>query len=71
MNLLGGEDKDEEKKEDEEAEEVADSAGNNVASMKDGEYILHVLVESGKSMFMEGEDTIDPLIKVSFVGNSK
>ena len=39
-----------------------------VADMKEGEYLLHVLVETGKSIFLEGEATVDPLVKVTFMG---
>ena len=73
--MFGGGDKD--KKEEEaadgaaEEEEGEDESGKNVASMKDGEYILHVLVETGKSIFLEGEDTIDPMVKITFMGESK
>lgn len=38
--------------------------------MKDGEYLLHVLVETGKSIFLEGETTVDPMVKVSFMGQT-
>ena len=34
--------------------------------MADGDYLLHVLVETGKNIFLEGEDTVDPMVKVIF-----
>jgi len=60
------------------AEEAADAAEGEegggaqaaVADMQDGEYLLHVLVETGKSIFLEGETTIDPLVKVTFMGTT-
>ena len=52
-----------------EGEEGGDGAPA-VADMQDGEYLLHVLVETGKSIFLEGETTIDPLVKVSFMGKT-
>ena len=60
------------------AEEAADAAEGvegggaqaAVADMQDGEYLLHVLVETGKSIFLEGETTIDPLVKVTFMGKT-
>ena len=38
--------------------------GEKVASMKDGEYKLHILVETGKNIALEGEDTCDPLVRI-------
>lgn len=52
-----------------EGEEGGDGAPA-VANMKEGEYLLHVLVETGKSIFLEGETTIDPLVKVTFMGKT-
>jgi|APSaa5957512535_1039671.scaffolds.fasta_scaffold84258_1 hypothetical protein len=54
----------------EDAEEGGE-AGEAAApvEMSDGEYQLHVLVETGKSIFLEGDTTIDPLVKVTFMGN--
>jgi hypothetical protein len=51
-----------------EGEEGGDAPA--VADMQDGEYLLHVLVETGKSIFLEGETTIDPLVKVTFMGQT-
>ena len=45
--------------------------GAQVGTMKNGEYLLHVLVESGKNISLEGEDNVDPLIQVSFMGKKK
>jgi|TARA_B110000285_G_scaffold138237_1_gene154779 hypothetical protein len=53
-----------------EGEEGGDGAQAAVADMQDGEYLLHVLVETGKSIFLEGETTIDPLVKVTFMGKT-
>ena len=47
------------------------SAGASVANMKPGFYMLHVLVETAKNMGLEGEDTVDPLIKVKILMNEK
>ena len=47
------------------------SAGSKVGSMKSGEYLLHVLIETGKMMGVDGEDTVDPLVKVSILGKNK
>jgi hypothetical protein len=64
----GGEAEEGEKKEgaDDAAEEEA--GGPKVGTMKDGEYLLHVLVETGKTLDLEGEDTVDPMVKVLFMG---
>ena len=65
---------DEEKKEEPDAsQEEEQEAGPadpsaGVQEMKEGEYQLHVLVETGKSIFMEGDDTVDPLIKIKWCG---
>ena len=45
--------------------------GEKVASMKDGEYQLHVLIETAKNLSLEGEDTCDPLIRVSMMSKNK
>ena len=65
----------EEKKEGEEGgdggdgdEDGDDDEAAAPVDMKDGEYQLHVLVETGKSIFLEGDTTIDPLVKVTFMG---
>jgi hypothetical protein len=34
--------------------------------MKDGDYLLHILVETGKNIFLDGEDTVDPMVKLIF-----
>ena len=47
------------------------SEGSKVGSMKDGAYQVHILIETGKNMDLEGEDAVDPMIKVSFLANSK
>ena len=52
-------------------EAEASSGGASVGVMKEGEYLLHVLIETGKNISLEGEDTVDPLIKVSFMGKNK
>lgn len=46
-------------------------AGAGVANMKPGFYMLHVLVETAKNVYLDGETTVDPLIKVKILGNSK
>lgn len=58
--------KDGENKDEEEGQDA--SAGSKVASMKDGSYLLHVLIETGKNLKLDGEDTINPMVKVSFLG---
>jgi hypothetical protein len=50
----------------EEAPKEEASAGSQVANMKDGDYLCHVLIEKGKNIFLEGEDTVDPMVKVIF-----
>jgi len=66
--------------EEEVAEEAAADAGGDeeeagagagVANMKPGFYMLHVLVETAKNVALEGETTVDPLIKVKILGNEK
>jgi hypothetical protein len=39
--------------------------------MADGDYLLHILIETGKNIFLEGEDTFDPMIKIIFCGKDK
>ena len=39
--------------------------------MKGGEYVLHVLIETGKNIDLEGEDTVDPMISITFMGKTK
>lgn len=77
LNPLGG---DEEKEagapaggaeEDEEDAGAADAGGSGMLHMKDGEYLLHVLIGEAKNIDLEGEDTTDPLIKVTFLGKTK
>ena len=66
MLFEGGEEEaaPEENKEEEQAEEA--SAGSQVVNMKDGDYLCHVLVEKGKNIFLDGEDTVDPMVRVIF-----
>lgn len=47
------------------------SEGSKVGTMKDGAYQVHVLIETGKNIDLEGEDTVDPMVKVTFLANSK
>jgi hypothetical protein len=46
-------------------------AAPSVSNMPSGEYLLHVLVETGKNIGMDGEDTVDPLVTVKLNGKSK
>ena len=39
--------------------------------MADGDYLLHILIETGKNIFLEGEDTVDPMVKIIFSGKDK
>lgn len=55
----------------EKKEESSGSGEPKVGVMKDGEYLLHVLIETGKNISLEGEDTVDPLIKITFMGKNK
>lgn len=66
MMFEGGEEEaaPEENKEESPAEEA--SAGSQVVNMKDGDYLCHVLVEKGKNIFLDGEDTVDPMVRVIF-----
>jgi len=71
MNLIEGvvdAGKESEEEEDAEGEE---GGGPKVGTMKDGEYLLHILVETGKTLYLEGEDTVDPMVKVLFMGKEK
>ena len=52
----------------EDSEEHEETAGSKVNKMKAGEYVLHVLIETGKNIDLEGEDTVDPMINISFMG---
>ena len=54
----------EEKNEEAPAEEA--SAGSQVVNMPDGDYLVHVLIEKGKNIFLDGEDTVDPMVRVIF-----
>ena len=56
---------------EESVDEVEESAGSKVTQMKAGEYVLHVLIETGKNIDLEGEDTVDPMITINFMGKSK
>jgi len=58
----------EEKKEEIKVEQ---SEGSKVATMKNGEYMLHVLVETAKNLGLEGEATIDPLVKITMMDKTK
>jgi len=40
------------------------SAGAKVETMKSGDYVIHVHVQWAKNIYLEGEDTADPLVKV-------
>lgn len=55
---------------EEEAGEPEVGAGSKVGNFKDGAYLLHVLIETGKNLELEGEDSVDPLIRVSLLGKS-
>ena len=62
------------KKEGKDAEDnqkQEESAGSKVGTMKNGEYMLHVLIESAQAIDLEGEATVDPIIRVSFMGKTK
>ena len=52
-------------------EEEEAGAGAGVANMKPGFYMLHILVETAKNISLEGETTVDPMIKVKILGNEK
>ena len=66
--MFGATKEEEKPEEGEEAEEEPQEdeagAGTKVTTMKGGEYLLHVLVETGKNIDLEGEDTVDPMVKV-------
>ena len=49
----------------------AGDEGSGMQHLKDGEYLLHVFIEEAKNIDLEGEDTTDPLIRVSFLGKTK
>ena len=69
MNLIEGVvDAAGEGEEEEEDAAEEEGGGSKVGTMKDGEYLLHVLVETGKTLDLEGEDTVDPMVKVLFMG---
>ena len=44
------------------AEQAPSGAG--VQTMKAGDYVIHVHVQWAKNIYLEGEDTADPLVKV-------
>ena len=48
-----------------------DGGGSKVGTMPEGDYVIHVLIIQAKSIRLEGEDTSDPLIKVSSMDFSK
>ena len=65
----GGEEEADKGKEEggaEEAPAAEASAGSKVANMADGDYLCHVLIEKGKNIFLDGDDTVDPMVKVIF-----
>lgn len=55
--------------EEEEEEEGGDGESGTVV-IKDGEYMIHMLIEEAKTIDLEGEDTTDPMVKVSILGKS-
>ena len=61
----------EEKKQEAGGEEPSASEGSQVCNMPEGAYLLHVLIETGKNIQLEGEDTVDPMVKVIFCGKDK
>lgn len=69
--------KEEEKGEEvvQEKEETMEAGGDEssgpILDMPDGEYQLHVLVENGKYIILEGEDMVDPLIEIKWCGKNK
>ena len=85
MNLFGGgdDDKKSEKKSDAGGAPANQSvAGSNaggdgedggakVGNMPEGDYIIHVLIQSAKCIKLEGEYTSDPFIKLSCMGIDK
>ena len=72
-NPLGGAEKEGEAPaaNEEEEEEQEESGESGMQHYKDGEYLLHVFIEVAKNIDLEGEDTTDPLIKVTFLGKYK
>lgn len=39
--------------------------------MKDGNYIIHVHIQSAKNLFLPDQDTFDPFVKINVLGSNK
>ena len=64
----------EEKNEEEAAEDGDDEENEDagpVLEMPEGEYQLHILIEQGKSITLDGEDLVNPLLVVKWCGKEK
>jgi hypothetical protein len=48
-----------------------EGGGSKVGNMPEGDYVIHVLIIQAKSIHLEGEDTSDPLIKVTCMDVNK
>ena len=72
--MFGGkkEEEDEEEVEGEEEEEVAaEKSKKSVCSMKRGDYMIHVMVETAKNLDVPEGDVIDPIVEVTCLGERK
>ena len=73
--MFGGGKKEEEENEEEveegEEEQPQEKEKKSVCSMKRGDYMIHVMIETAKNLDIPEGDVIDPIVEVTCLGESK
>ena len=72
--MFGGKKDDDENNEEEEQEEeekVEEKQKKSVCSMKRGDYMIHVMVETAKNLDIPEGEVIDPIVEVTCLGERK
>ena len=47
------------------------SEGSQVSSMAGGDYVIHILVQQARTLILDDEDTVDPLIRAKILDLDK
>ena len=75
MPMFGGGKKEEEENEEEveegEEEQPQEKEKKSVCSMKRGDYMIHVMIETAKNLDIPEGDVIDPIVEVTCLGERK
>ena len=73
--MFGGgkkeEEEEEEQEEGQEEEKVVEKDKKSVCSMKRGDYMIHIMIETAKNLDVPEGDVIDPIVEVACLGERK